>query len=155
MTAAAWDLSPDRVPDAPRWGPGLVGGREASPSHRAPRPRLPARARRRLLVLGLAVGAGVVALGVIADGGPTAAEDSRVQGLADTTAQEGEVLRIVIAPGDTVWSIAEPHVPEGEDLHSYVAEIIAANEIEPSALQPGSVLDLPLLDGAGDPGATR
>lgn len=56
------------------------------------------------------------------------------------------MLQVVITPGDTIWTVAMPHVPEGENLQSYVAEIIAINQVDPSALQPGSVLDLPLLE---------
>jgi hypothetical protein len=52
-------------------------------------------------------------------------------------------IRAVVAPGDTVWELAAPHVPEGGDLQSYVAEVVLLNRIDPGALEPGSVLDLP------------
>ncbi|MDP9023179.1 MAG: LysM peptidoglycan-binding domain-containing protein, partial [Actinomycetota bacterium] len=51
--------------------------------------------------------------------------------------------RVVVGPGDTVWDLAAAHLPAGEDLPSYVAEVVERNRVDATALAPGTVLVLP------------
>lgn len=52
-------------------------------------------------------------------------------------------LTVVVAPGETVWDIANDYVPEGAHPQAYVADVLRYNDIEPAAVQPGTVLRLP------------
>jgi hypothetical protein len=51
---------------------------------------------------------------------------------------------VVVRPGDTIWDLAGAHAPAGEDRRAFVAEIVAINEVQPSALRPGMVLKVPV-----------
>jgi LysM repeat protein len=48
---------------------------------------------------------------------------------------------VVVAPGDTVWSIASAHY--GGDPRPHVEAILAANRLTAPILQPGQALQLP------------
>ena len=100
---------------------------------RRPRPsRLAAERARRFAVL-VAVGVGVVVLLAIAlaqtvHGGGTGGYDD-----------------VVVAPGDTVWSIAAARYP-GDDTRERVSEIMSANGLGGPVLQPGQHLRVPNRD---------
>ena len=49
---------------------------------------------------------------------------------------------VVVAPGQTLWSIAGQHYP-GDDVRARVDQIIAANHLPSAALQAGQTLVLP------------
>ena len=49
--------------------------------------------------------------------------------------------RVVVAPGDTVWSIATAHYPG--DPRPHVEAILAANGLATPILRPGQALQLP------------
>jgi hypothetical protein len=50
---------------------------------------------------------------------------------------------VVVRQGDTIWDLAGAHAPAGRDTMAYIAEIVALNDVRPSALHPGMVLQLP------------
>ncbi|MGH8910566.1 MAG: LysM peptidoglycan-binding domain-containing protein [Egibacteraceae bacterium] len=50
---------------------------------------------------------------------------------------------IVVGGNDTIWDLARAHAPAGQDILSYVAEVIEMNDVDATALQPGMVLHLP------------
>jgi len=50
---------------------------------------------------------------------------------------------LCVAPGDTLWSIAEQYAPEGVPIKSYIRQIMQANSLTSAALQAGDVLILP------------
>ncbi|CAN5575587.1 hypothetical protein BH24ACT14_BH24ACT14_07280 [soil metagenome] len=52
-------------------------------------------------------------------------------------------IEVVIAPGDTVWDLAHAHAPAGQSPRIYVARILAVNDVDATALAPGTVLRLP------------
>jgi LysM repeat protein len=52
------------------------------------------------------------------------------------------VRTVVVAPGDSLWSIAATDYP-GQDIRERVAEIIARNSLGSAPIQPGEVLHLP------------
>jgi LysM domain-containing protein len=151
MATASWDLGrpegpgralcpqdprPAAFPLRPGEGPGTQRGRAA--------------ARRRITLLMMALGIGLLstlpsALDVFGLSGPY---DEREP--AAEEGQEAPTIRAVVQPGDTIWDLAAPHVPEGVSLQEYVAEILLINDVDPGALQPGSVLDLP--QPPSDPG---
>jgi LysM repeat protein len=49
--------------------------------------------------------------------------------------------RVVVAPGDTVWSIAAAHYPG--DPRPHVEAILQANRLATPLLRPGQALQLP------------
>jgi hypothetical protein len=113
------------------------------PGHRvrrpapAPQPRPTLRITRRgRLVLTLAFVAVLAALGIA--GGS--------QALAGSAAQPVPVHAVTVLPGDTLWSIAEPVTPPGEDVRDVIAEIAELNGLESSAVYAGQRLTVPLAD---------
>jgi nucleoid-associated protein YgaU len=52
-------------------------------------------------------------------------------------------VRVVVAPGDTLWGIAERWAPGGSDPRWEVDAIRSANAVDPANLQPGDVLLVP------------
>lgn len=50
---------------------------------------------------------------------------------------------VVVGAGDTVWDLARAHLPGDRSLAAYVAEILRANDVNATALVPGTVLRLP------------
>ncbi|HWB71613.1 MAG TPA: LysM peptidoglycan-binding domain-containing protein [Egibacteraceae bacterium] len=129
MAATAWQLEP-----AKRLRPALP-----EPG-RAPTRRLPRRVYRRRRLMAL------IALAVLA-AAPGALALPRLQGPVPNNAAPPSAARaaltVVVAPGDTIWELAATHLPAGEDLGAYVAEVVAFNGVEASRLQPGTVLRLP------------
>lgn len=55
----------------------------------------------------------------------------------------GVAATVVVGPGETVWDIAMDYLPEGQRPQVYVAEILRANDVDPAAVVPGAVLQLP------------
>lgn len=107
----------------------------------APRPASIVRAsgpvrltRRGRLVTTLVLLAGFLTGGALVTGGLATA------GTEPGSAATAE--RVTVAPGDTLWSIAEREAP-GTDPRDTVAEILELNHLESSAVQAGSVLLLP------------
>jgi nucleoid-associated protein YgaU len=92
--------------------------------------RRQALARRRLVALAVLVALAAAALGVISA--------SRSEASVDTA-----VRTVVVAPGDTLWDIAQGLVGPGESTHVLVAEIAARNGVDAASLRPGSVLEVP------------
>ena len=88
--------------------------------HRYPRPQR-RRGWGRVVVL---VAAFVLATGRLAYGSGPQASD-----------------RVVVAPGDTVWSIAAAHYRG--DPRPHVAAILEANRLSTPLLTPGQALQLP------------
>jgi hypothetical protein len=64
-------------------------------------------------------------------------------GPSEPAEEQPPPIQAVVQPGDTIWDLAAPHVPEGMTLQDYVAEVLLLNDVDPGALEPGSVLDLP------------
>lgn len=93
--------------------------------------------RRRLVALAasLALGAAV--------GGAVSTLRAADPG-AERPAAPADFVTLVVSPGDTIWSLVAPHVPVGRDLSSYVAEVLAYNDVRPADLRAGTVLRLPI-----------
>ena len=96
-----------------------------------PRLRLTARGRLLLTVLGLALAVGIVALAGGTFGDAPA-------GRLHLTGES----RVVVHPGDTLWSIARSVAGDG-DVRTVVARIEEVNGLHGAALRPGQVLRLP------------
>jgi nucleoid-associated protein YgaU len=92
--------------------------------------RLTARGRRVVAVAALLLGLGVVALG-----GALLGEAGGGLELMGTT-------KVVVEPGDTLWSIAGT-VSGGRDVRDVVVDIRRLNELGSAAITPGQVLELP------------
>jgi len=122
--------------DGPASGRPVRGGGCAVQPARLPVPaarvRLTVRGRRFLAALAM-----VCAVGVAALAAPAMAADTPGSGLE--LAGQGSV---VVAAGDTLWSIASAHAPD-EDPRSVVDAIQELNDLEGATLQPGQVLRLP------------
>jgi hypothetical protein len=50
---------------------------------------------------------------------------------------------VVVAPGETVWDIAAEYTPAGAHPQAYVAQVLRYNDLDASAVLPGTVLRLP------------
>ena len=50
---------------------------------------------------------------------------------------------VVVAPGETVWEIANEYVPAGAHPQAYVARVLRYNNVDAASVQPGTVLRLP------------
>ena len=50
----------------------------------------------------------------------------------------------VVAAGDTIWSIAAQHTPDGGDVRTVVFDIKRMNRIEGSVIRAGEQLVVPL-----------
>lgn len=94
-----------------------------------------ARARRHFMLrrLGLiVVGILVLAIFMVATGPGGSAVASR----------RGSPRAVVVAPGDTLWEIAERYAQPGVDRRAYVDAVVRINGIE-GAVQAGEHLELP------------
>lgn len=59
--------------------------------------------------------------------------------------EEGlSVISVVVEQGDTLWSIAREHKPEGEDLREYVYKISADNGIKDCNIVCGQTIFVPV-----------
>lgn len=54
-----------------------------------------------------------------------------------------EPVVVVVGPGETIWDLAFPHLPAGEDPRAFVARIVAFNDVDAGALRPGTVVRIP------------
>ena len=54
--------------------------------------------------------------------------------------------------GDNLWDIAAEHTPAGHDIRNTIERIKSFNNLESSMIQPGQLLEIPLLDSTA---ATR
>ena len=52
-------------------------------------------------------------------------------------------VTVVVAEGETVWDIAGEHLPAGQRVHAYAAEVLAHNDVDAATVRPGTVLHLP------------
>lgn len=73
----------------------------------------------------------------------------RVNAAADAPADPAAGTRSpyllhAVEPGDTLWSIASRHRPEGTELTAFIHEIRRFNEMETSGLTAGQVLKIPV-----------
>lgn len=93
--------------------------------------------RRRLVAL-----IGALVLGTALGGVASSLRTS--DAAAERPSAAEDFVTLVVAPGDTIWSLVAPHVPVGRDLPSYVAEVLAYNDVRPADLQTGAVLRLPI-----------
>ena len=114
--------------------PALVsGGRyefRMTTTRPATKPRLTRRGR--LLLLGLLVAVTFAAFSL-----------GRVSGNADTAgAAPTSYTKVVVHPGDTLWSIARAAHPS-QDPRAYVQRIIDLNSLTSSDVRTGQVLSLP------------
>lgn len=50
---------------------------------------------------------------------------------------------VLVAEGDTLWSIAGRFLPEGTDIRSYITLIRRYNKLTSSLVYPGQILVLP------------
>ncbi|NLG80833.1 MAG: LysM peptidoglycan-binding domain-containing protein [Firmicutes bacterium] len=76
--------------------------------------------------------------------GATRAERAASGSLSPTT------VEVVVAPGDTLWSIARRHVGKDVDLRVAVDDIIARNRLSSTTLRPGQVLVVEIDEASCD-----
>ena len=107
----------------------------------APRSAPARRARRaqrrrvflmRRLLVALVLGVMVVAIASVLALRSEAASDPGVVAAA-----------VVVGEGETVWDIAREYVPAGVHPQAYVAAVLRHNDVDPTAVVPGTVLELP------------
>jgi nucleoid-associated protein YgaU len=97
-----------------------------------PAPKSRITRRGRLLLLGLLVALTFAAFSL-----------GRVSGNADTSgASTPSYTKVVVHPGDTLWSIARAAHP-GQDPRGYVQRIIDLNSLTSADVRTGQVLSLP------------
>lgn len=58
--------------------------------------------------------------------------------------EDMEVTRVVVAPGDCLWSIAEEHGVEGATTQEVVTWIVEYNKLSSSAVSTGDLLEVPV-----------
>ena len=93
------------------------------------------RARRAAVLL-----AGALALGVWAG---RAVGASSADGVAEDAVRKGAPRVVVVRPGDTLWGIATALVGPTGDPRPVVDAIARANGVDPGAIRPGQVLEIP------------
>lgn len=67
---------------------------------------------------------------------------SHALGGAEQGLQAVASRRVVVAPGETLWSIARRSYPR-EDPRLVIARIVGANRVEAAGIVPGQVLAIP------------
>jgi len=92
------------------------------------------RAGRRLRT-GLAVAIGILVAPALTSGMPhrEGARGRHVGGKAS----------IAVAPGDTLWELAERHAPPRVDVRQAVAQMAELNGLSGATIRPGQLLFLP------------
>ena len=113
-------------------GRGRAPRPEANPADRAGRLRV----RRTLVLSALLLTVVVAAVGIGAAAGSAAVPPGAAPGATTT---------VVVAPRDTLWTLAAAHAPEGVDPGRWAAEVAEANGVDAGALVPGAVLVLPTM----------
>lgn len=103
----------------------------------APTSRAQAWGRRALALLVVLATATAVAVAAAAawSSGSTSAGVVPTVPVSDVTA--------VVEPGETIWDVAERHVPPGSSVADYVARIVELNGVDPGAVDEWQVLRLP------------
>jgi LysM repeat protein len=61
------------------------------------------------------------------------------------TGQVTETIDYRVAPGDTLWEIAQTHEPDNADTRRTVSVIEKLNRIDGGNLQAGQVIEIPVL----------
>jgi hypothetical protein len=69
------------------------------------------------------------------------AGDDEAHAASASSAREAE--RMIVKPGDTLWSIAKSRTAEGEDLRAYIYKLKKVNGLKNANLQAGQTLVLP------------
>ena len=69
------------------------------------------------------------------------AGDDEAHAASSSPAREPE--RMIVKPGDTLWSIAKSRIAEGEDLRAYIYKLKKTNGLKNANLQAGQTLVLP------------
>jgi hypothetical protein len=144
MATATWELdrtdlrhptagrasrpAPRAVPPARRPAPARSAASRAATRTSG----VPARIRRRLAGLALLV---IVCAAFVVAGRADAAAGGAATGAT------AEVLAVVVE-GETVWDVALPAVPAGEDPLVYVSEVVRRNGLHSTAVAPGTVVRL-------------
>lgn len=64
-------------------------------------------------------------------------------GLSRADAPAAPLATVVVQPGDTVWDIAAAHAPAGTSTADYAWLVATHNDVQATALRPGTVLQLP------------
>lgn len=54
--------------------------------------------------------------------------------------------KFVVSSGDSLWSIAVDHKPDGMDTREYIGQIKKLNSLQTSNIQAGQVLSLPYME---------
>lgn len=62
------------------------------------------------------------------------------------SAGNAELALVVVASGDTLWSICEAHPVEGMSTYQLVSYVQSINDINPSSLQPGDLIQIPVTE---------
>ncbi|MBF0689650.1 MAG: LysM peptidoglycan-binding domain-containing protein [Cellulomonas sp.] len=92
--------------------------------------RLTRRGRAVVWLLGIALAGGV--------GGAAASAQ------ADGPVAATEVRRVEVAPGQTLWGIAEDVAAPGEDVRDVVLQLMALNDLPSAGLQAGQRIVVPV-----------
>lgn len=50
---------------------------------------------------------------------------------------------VIVEEGDTLWALAERHLPERIDIRTYIQQIKKHNQLDGSLVYPGQLLELP------------
>ncbi len=153
-----WAVRDDTLPELPSWlepgsgeepgdsgtarpvhavrpRPGAIHGAKHRPSAASPRPvRLTRRGRVVAAVLATLVAGGLCVAGA------TAAQAT--SGAASSHGAAGGAERIVVQPGDTLWSIAKSADP-GADTQTIVQEMLQVNRLTGPDIAPGQRLWVP------------
>lgn len=131
MTTTAVAPRPVQRSARPAARPRSAAGVFTSTAPRRASRRRPNVLLRRRIAAALTVVALILALGVTWAMRSEAAPD----GIVEAT--------VVVAPGETVWDIANQYVPDGTHPQAYVADVLRYNDVEAGSVLPGTVLRLP------------
>jgi hypothetical protein len=166
MAIATWELhasTATRIHPAGRSELGAPGLR-TSPARRpappnapharaATRGAVPAQVRRGLSMLALLVIAAVASVVLSSLGGATAAAELDALGIGGPLVGaergalddvQGDEIAVVIGPGETVWDLALPYLPAGVDAQVFMSRVLERNDVQATAVQPGTVIRIPL-----------
>ena len=57
---------------------------------------------------------------------------------------KAEYVKVVVSPGDTLWSIAERYTDGSKDIRAYIHEICQINNLESWQLYSGQEISVPI-----------